>query len=312
MSISKHFPGLIPLALLALPCVEVFWLHAWVRETFGPNNAVLGFYSRDVFIPLLIGAAIALDVLHRRRPLELGPSLPLLFNLTLFGALFLQLRFWSAFLGFVGHAVSVALLILEALALGPLALFGFLKPGPFYRRLKPAAPRWLGVIGASALLFRYPIWIEAAWPVIGPLTTNCTAFLLTLFGVPPTTVKTQYNILLTHPDLKVGIGQGCAGLEGVFFFVFAFSLYWALLERPIPITKAAKWFVGGVTFLFFLNIFRIAVFFWIAVQMSGPKGSSFFEWAFHHNVGWFLYALGIAGFFAALSRAFNPFRPSSV
>ncbi len=304
--------GLVPILLLFLPCFEIYLLHSMVHHVFGPNNVYLGFYSRDVYIPLMIGVAVCLDIMHRRRPFELRCDfLIAAINIFLFCCLATALVSWDSIVMKMGPAWPTAGLIVGAYLLVPTSFFVFLPWKGFLARLRPLTLHWLSLIASFGMLCFYPRILTALWVWLGPWTGAAVFHLLRAMGLNVTKVAVTYNIRVFHPDLIAAIGMGCSGYEGIFFFLFAYSLFRVFQSNQRSALRNAAVIGAGVLFLFALNILRIAGFFYFAVrqnQLSG-NGGDFFLWAFHENLGWFLYFAGIWFFFSLLIRDGSTHQP---
>lgn len=273
-----------------------------VHRALGPNNVYLGFYSRDFYIPLLVGAAIALDALNREKPLVVGfQKITGALNLALLWTLALALSYWDWVALRLGAPHATGALMVSAAGLAWTAFTAWIPFAALLQRLRPLGLRWLLLVGSVGLLAVYPTLLWKAWLWVGPWTGKAVYAVLKLAGAGVTSIDTTHHMRIHHPKLTALIGPGCSGYEGVFFFLFAFSLFLVLEKSKISSIKCAVTLCLGVAFLFALNVLRIAGFFWMAVR-GGAEGAGFLAWAFHENLGWFLYFFGIYLFFTVLLR----------
>jgi len=124
--------------------------------------------------------------------------------------------------------------------------------------------------------------------------------VLSVLGLGVTRFGIKQKIGIEHPSMRVSIGMGCSGLEGIFFFLCAYLLFLFFLKERPTWKRVSLTIVGGIAFMFVLNVFRIVLFFAVALAINAvsvePEGRAFFKWAFHQNIGWVLYFIGIALF----------------
>ena len=111
---------------------------------------------------------------------------------------------------------------------------------------------------------------------------------------------------LWNPDFAISMVMGCSGLEGIFFFLFTYCLVKLFgLEKENSLGKSFVVCCAGVTLMLVLNILRISFFFALSLFLerhyANNQGKAFCEWAFHANIGWFLYLAGLIVFFRTLT-----------
>jgi exosortase/archaeosortase family protein len=160
------------------------------------------------------------------------------------------------------------------------------------------------LVGTSLLVYDF-INIHL-WTFLSRITTLSVTKLLVILGLPM--IKDVSNsYMIQHPSFGTLVGAPCSGLEGVFFFIAAFSFILMIEpERPSRLRIAVIYCIG-IIYMFVLNIVRITFFFLIAlwaVQKWGQKeAAELYVSLFHGNIGWLIYTLGLAFFFALLFLA---------
>lgn len=306
---NRKLIGLI-FSVFSIPVVEVYCLHRMVHAVLGPNNTVIGIYSRDIYLPVLLGAILAMAKMHARRPFEfrLQPN-TIAVNLTtlVFLSLALLHHDWLALT--IGSEAVVTLLILGAMLMAVSGLTVFTPFPDLLDRVRSFGSRLWYLVGALGLLFTYPYVLAAVWPWLVKVTGFSVLMALRALGLGVTRFDVAQNIGIHHPLLRASIGMGCSGLEGIFFFLFAYLLVRLFAGRRASWFRTVAVVSGGICFMFVLNVFRIVLFFGVAVLINQhstlPYGRAFFVWAFHQNIGWILYFFGIAAFLNVFGRYFT-------
>ncbi len=304
-------------SVFSIPIIEVFCLHRTVHAVLGPNNTVIGIYSRDIYLPVLLAAILAIAKMYRTKPLEfrLQPN-TIAVNLATLVFLSLALIHHDWLVQRIGSGPVVAWLIAGAIVMTLSGLTVFTAFPELLGRVRAFGSRLWYLVGALGLLFTYPYVLAAGWPYLVKLTGYSVLAALKLLSFDVTRFDIANSIGIHHPVLRASIGMGCSGLEGIFFFLFAFLLVRLFGGTQASYSRTAKIVSAGVLFMFVLNVFRIVLFFGVAVFInrysSHPGGRAFFVWAFHQNIGWILYLVGIAGFFSlAKDRLEAPSRSPS-
>ncbi len=309
---NRNLIGLL-FSVFSIPVIEIFCLHRMVHSVLGPNNTVIGIYGRDIYLPVLLGAILAMTKMHRTRPFTfcLQPN-TIAVNLATLVFLSLTLLHHDWLVQNIGSECVVILLILGALLMAASGLTVFTPFSDLLDRVRVFGSRLWYLVGALGLLFTYPYVLAAVWPYLVKLTGYSVLAALKVLGVGVTRFDIAHSIGIHHPHLRASIGMGCSGLEGIFFFLFAYLLVRLFAGRRSSWWRTSAVVSGGVLFMFVLNVFRIVLFFGVAVFInqasSQPHGRAFFVWAFHENIGWILYLAGIVGFFHCFGRYFTDAR----
>lgn len=306
---NRKLLGLL-FSVFSIPVIEIYCLHRMVHSVLGPNNTVIGIYARDIYLPVLLGAILAMAKMHRARPFtfHLQPN-TIAVNLATLVFLSLALLHHDPLAQRIGSESLVTLLILGAILMAVSGLTVFTPFPDLLDRVRSFGARLWYLVGALGLLFTYPYVLAAVWPYLVQLTAYSVLGALKLLGVGVTRFDIAQNIGIHHPLLRASIGMGCSGLEGIFFFLFAYLLVRLFAGKQSSWRRTAGVVSAGVLFMFVLNVFRIVLFFGVAVLINRtstqPYGRAFFVWAFHQNIGWILYLAGIAAFFHRFGRHFT-------
>jgi exosortase/archaeosortase family protein len=300
------------LLVFAIPLLEIFWLRHCVHQAFGPNLLSLGIHATDIYVPLLLGAALVFYKLRQSN------RLPLVWQARTgwLNALFLLLTtglvqsFDRIYVSFAHAEILVSgIFLLAGLTFGT-SLFLALSPRTLREALRPYSYRiGYGFIAILGLIY-YPVVLDRFWPSLSQATSTLCAIVLQLLGIPIVELTQGKVISLWHPRFCAEMVMGCSGLEGVFFFLFSFWLLQVFHTHKTTVERAVGLTLGGCLFLFALNVLRICLFFSAAVflekYVASQTSRNFFEWVFHANVGWILYAFGIHLFFQRFCRPTYP------
>ncbi|MFM8315513.1 MAG: hypothetical protein ACKOA8_14610 [Deltaproteobacteria bacterium] len=281
---------------LSLPIFCTALIHHFFFRTFGENNLTLGIYSRDIYIPLGLGAIFSLS-----RMLGYGVSLqfrPFFGALTLgLGVLIVVLlhHYWSLASQF-SHSFLVVTLLASCVLLLISAFLTTLKFFEILAYIRKENTAALYVLIALASLLNYPMILNFFWKQASFLTAKSVYYVYLLFGVPLHFQLTPVSFNLSGGGFAIKIIMGCSGLEGIFFFIFGFSLIQCLEKKSFDWKVPLAYFVGSV-FLFLLNTLRITSFYFLGIQLKRVMASSdvrkVIEAAFHNHFGWILYLVGI-------------------
>ncbi len=202
---------------------------------------------------------------------------------------------------------------LGVLTLGS-SLIIFLNLEALFYRVKKYVWEALFSLFAGSLFYLFHLSIHFLWPFLSTAVTFIVYTLLNLMGLGMTMGVDQYT--LSHPLFSAKVAAACSGLEGIFLFIFLFSLILIVDWGSYTLKKALLIYCLGILFMFFLNVLRVTIFFtaaiWATQQWGQGEASQLFVWFFHANVGWIFYLIGIAIFFSILFRVMQPKpRPTS-
>ncbi len=196
---------------------------------------------------------------------------------------------------------------LGVLTLGS-SLIIFLDLAALVHRIKKYAWEALFGLFAGSLFYLFHLSIHYLWPFLSTAVTFIVYTLLNLMGLGMTMGTDQYT--LSHPLFSAKVAAACSGLEGIFLFIFLFSLILIVDWGSYTLKKALLIYCLGILFMFFLNVLRVTIFFtaaiWATQQWGQGEASQLFVWFFHANVGWVFYLIGIAIFFSILFRIMQP------
>ena len=294
--------------IFAAPLGELFVIHRGLHGALGPNNLVLGNNARDILIPLFGALAIALwkgqeknplSVRLRRRTAAANGAC-----LTVVLASLFQLERLVAIIGAEWRA---GLILGGALATVGTGFFLWLDPREVLAKVRAQGNRLVLVAVALASILCYPLAQTFLWRPLTELTGAAVYALLAILGQDPVRYKVGAKIMVFLPQFSGIVTMGCAGFDGIFFFLFAYSLLQLFDSRAFP--TSWRLYVGGTLFMFALNVIRISAFFvganLIQRFVGNEQSRAFFKWAFHENVGWLLYLAGLGLFFTCIRRRFT-------
>ncbi|NBX69629.1 MAG: exosortase/archaeosortase family protein [Proteobacteria bacterium] len=286
----------LALAPLGFPVLATVIIHHFFHETFGENNLTLGVYSRDIYIPLGLGAWVSFYHLQDNGvSISFRPKMFVSF-LALLAAIILFLKNYLFLTSLFSHSCLVITLLMSCVFLlgtGFLCTLRVKELVTFVREKSTAA---LYALIAVAALLNYPHILKFFWREAAYGTARSVLELYRLFGMNLKFSVTPVSFNLTGEGFAIKIIMGCSGLEGIFFFIFAFSLIQCLHKRDWSWKVFGAYGLGTV-FLFLLNTFRISLFYLMGIQFEkmamGKAGKKVIEAAFHNHLGWILYLVGI-------------------
>lgn len=281
---------------LGLPIFYTWVIHHYFHEVFGENNLSLGIYSRDIYIPLVIGAIFCLyHMVGNGVDVKLRPSIVLFSTVLLLAVIWFLKNYFSLTLRFP-HSFLVISLLTSCCALLMLAFFSLIKPSEILAYVNKRNTAAVYSLIALVSLLNYPMILKFLWQYASFLTAKSVCYLYKLFGIDLGLTLTPVSFNLHGGGFGIRIVMGCSGLEGIFFFIFAFSLLQLIGKKGIDVRVVAAYLVGAA-FLFILNAVRISTFYFLGIQFEkmelGRAGKNWIESAFHNHLGWILYLLGI-------------------
>ena len=173
------------------------------------------------------------------------------------------------------------------------------------RRLRGARREAVFLLLASSAFALYESLQQHLWAGLSGATIPPVQLLLGWIGVP--VQVSAGDFMISHPRFQLRIAAACSGLEGMAFFVYAFSLAQMLgLAGLAGGARIAAGYLAGVGWMFALNILRVALLFRIALWAGNRWGaageSKLVTWGFHSHAGWILYLVGIGLFIGIFSR----------
>lgn len=291
------------LAVIAIVVLEVLVLHSAVGYRFGPNNSVIGFYARDVTLPLTLGAFLFLLNLRRETPFALSwRGGWVILNAVLFVSTIIFLAAPPSLRYCLSAEVTVSILFLLLAATLTTALFVRMSPADFLQATRRQKARLGYAVAGFASLVLYARLVDRFASLVGQTTGWSVSRLFLLFGSRVSFLVTPPCFLLRHANFYARFATGCSGSEGIFFFLFLYGLMRAFeRDRSTGPTKEVPYVLLGVLYMFLLNVLRIAFLFSIGILLaqhhSRLEGVGFFSWATHSNIGWLLFFPAIPLFF---------------
>jgi len=141
----------------------------------------------------------------------------------------------------------------------------------------------------------------AASPIVGALIVLPTAFALRLFGTPIELVDNNLVLETSHGSLTLGVGLVCAGLYPIVLFGGLVGVYaW---EHRLSRRSTAACVGFGLLGLWILNLLRLV----LLARIGQSQGPAALQEA-HANLGWILFGLYMAVFWAVVFRIQRPAR----
>lgn len=159
--------------------------------------------------------------------------------------------------------------------------------------------RFLVLFPLTLILVIYPFLNDLFWVYLCTSTCRIVHKVITLIGYKDVLLLGDYRI--GNDLFKISIYSPCSGLEGISFYISAFSFFLIVSEnRLLKPVFVVPGYILGIFSMIVLNVIRITSFFAFGVYISKTSGS--FEGAkaavnlFHSNIGWVLYTIGITAF----------------
>jgi exosortase/archaeosortase family protein len=289
--------------LLPILCTAV--IHHFFQTTFGENNLTLGIYSRDIYIPLGMGALFSFyRMVGNGVQIYFRTSYFLLTLSLLIGVVVLLRNYLTAISNF-SHPFLVVSLLMASIATLMTSFLITLKLSEILAYVRRRNSTALYALIAVTSLLNYPLILKFFWREASYLTAKSVFYVYRLFGVQLKFLFTPVSFNLSGGGFAIRIIMGCSGLEGIFFFIFAFSLIQCLERKSFNFNVAIAYGLGSIL-LFLLNTVRIASFYLLGIELQKHyetlTAKTVIESVFHNHIGWILYLLGISGFIRAYRK----------
>jgi len=294
------------LALFALPFVELLLVRWGWHQVLGPNVLVLGFHQTDVLPGIVVGTGVLFWLYYRTAPFALSfQKYGALFHAIVVALFALHTTYFDAFTVSSSPRVS-ALLQLSFFAVTLYSsLFVWVPLDQWKTRYEANHRPTLAVLTGILCLTAYPFVIEFYWHNLATWVGSCVAYALNFVGLDVRYHMGQ-SLILQHKALTARIMKPCSGLEGIFLFLFAFTLVWGFDQGRLSLRRRLFAYAAGVLFMFSLNVARIVAFFIFSVTVArtplggGPERTM--KALFHSGVGVVLYLVGITLFLMVVYR----------
>ena len=299
-----------------IPYLELVLLRFMVSRSAIYEHLILLFSPGLIFyalIPFATAFVVFVMLLDKK-----GSPLPVLFHKKVAVAnaiFFLVFLIAGLNLGFLHHLMGKKWLSFIWSDLGILtfgsSLLIFLDLEVLFQQIKRYPWEALFSVFAGGLFYLFDLSIHYIWPFLSSAVTMIVYQLLRLLGFDMFMGADQYTI--SHPLFSARVAAACSGLEGIFLFIFLFSLIVIVDWGSYSVRKALLIYLLGILYMFLLNVLRVMVFFaaaiWATKQWGEGQASQLFVWFFHANVGWIFYLIGIALFFSILFRFMQKQKP---
>lgn len=206
------------------------------------------------------------------------------------------LNFSPFFLKLVWHG------LLLAVFLSALCIF---LPFSYYNQ---QSKRWMWVpFVLIASVFPLSMnFFSFLWPAFSFFTYQCVKFFVGLFFGQSVAISLSPSnyLVMEHAFLKVRIGQGCIGLDGIFLFTFVCLLFFCLRRKAFSGLQWGMIYLLGILGMCLMNIFRILFLFSTGISLYRNLGSEagrvIFTTLAHTHVGWILYLSALVTYFSVL------------
>jgi len=147
------------------------------------------------------------------------------------------------------------------------------------------------VVLAGAFMKIYPL-LYKLWPKLSFVVGESAAIMLRVVIPEARFQMVQGMPRLSTPNFKAIIAASCSGIEGIMLFLVLFTVFILFYRSQLNMKKVAVLYVIGVIGIFIMNIFRVALLFFVGSKFS----VEFAAGMFHTNLGWIMYSVYFAGF----------------
>ncbi len=296
-------------ALFLIPYIEMVALRFLISKEAVYQYLLVPFGPGKIFyavIPFAISLVVFLVLLEKRgEPLQIALQKTPLFVNILSLPIFLIISFN---LGALAPVLGRERLTILWYGAGSVAILSSLlvtwNLRIFIERIKHFPFELSFSLFSGGLFWLFHVSVEYFWSHLSAIVTLIIYAFLRALGLNMMYGENSYT--LRHPLFSASIGAACSGLEGIFLFLFLFSLVLVIDWNSYSGKGALGIYLAGIAYMFFLNILRVGVFFvaaiWATQRWGKSVASDLFVWFFHANVGWVFYLIGITLFFAVLFR----------
>lgn len=294
------------LALFALPLIEIFLIRWSWHEILGRNIFALGFHQSDVLPGIAVGTAVLFWLYHRSGAFQPQPQTNgMLLHAAIVALFTLHLSLFDPFTVLVGARASSLLLLLFFAVTLLSSLLVWVPLTEWKWRFTVNKRPTLAVLIGIFILAIYPYVITYYWRFLARSVGICVYHALTFLGLD---VKYSMGttLFLQHRVLTARFMQPCSGLEGIFLFLFAFTVVWGFDNGRLSWKQRIATYVCGVLLMFSLNIARVVAFFAFSVALSRSsldrRPEEMLRTLFHSGVGIVFYLVGISLFLYLVYR----------
>lgn len=297
------------LAILLLPLVELVSLRLFLHYVWGLRFGFANTTDYDYLLPAPLALLLLVQVLESGNVLKLRLQRATLAANLLLVAAFLWVN--SRYETLSALSASSTVVVWFALLIGIVltSLCVWLSPLDYIKNPHRIAVLPTMLIASS--LYFYMNGFRWFWNTLGNSTAHAMHFIFNT--IPFSNVTAVFTpedaVRIDHPALSVRIGIGCGGGDAFFYFTLAFLVV-ALIY--FPAVRLRGWFlsyVGGVSFMYLLNLVRIIVLFYCGIglrqNLGISLGTDLFRLLFHVHLGWLLYSVGIFFYLRSWCHAFQ-------
>ena len=161
------------------------------------------------------------------------------------------------------------------------------------------------VIPTTLIAFLFPLYMnffEFLWKALSPFVYSGVWRVCRLLFADTIEIAfdSAHYLILKHALLRVRIGQGCLGLDGMFLFTFAMLIAGCLWKGRYSKRQWGFFFVSGLIGMYFVALARIVLLFLIGISLRYFLGHStgliLFKTIAHTHLGWVMYGAAIFGY----------------
>lgn len=195
------------------------------------------------------------------------------------------------------------------LAGGALAVFGTMfaiAPWPTWAAACRviSRPAW-GFLGVALFAPEITDQARVIWFIQGLTTATFAALVAVLHVLGIEATADPVRFILRNGDFAIAVGKQCSGVEGFALFLFFASSYLFAFRDGLRFPHVLLLLPIGLAVSWAFNVVRIALLFWIGVNISPDLAVE----GFHSHAGWLMFTL-LALAMVAASRLVPAFRAS--
>ncbi len=290
--------------LALLPVIELVFLRVYLHSFLNLRIGFPGMTDYDFFIPGPVAFLLLVYSLESGKSsrLKIQKNI-LLTNLLLLALCVLNGHLYSSvssFSSFLWRSSFFVLLIgLVASGFGSFISFSY-----YFKN-----PNRISIIPATLIAFIFPIYMllfQKVWGSFSFFTsTGVEKLTRLLFGnAVEISLSPSRYLILDHELLKVRIGQGCIGGDGVLLFTFVTLMLMILFRKSVTRFQWFLVFLSGLVVMYLVNLVRIIFLFVLGIALmktfESERAMLIFKLTAHTHLGWILYLTSIASYFSLL------------
>jgi exosortase/archaeosortase family protein len=283
--------------LLLGPVAQTILLVDRFQRLFGVRLLPADANAYDYICPAIFATFLLLLVWMKTEKVALRLQKKILgANLVLFGLLMGVTEIFS------GSPVFFVAWLVAALAVIGSAFFLFVEPTYYFRHSERRMIFPALLLGCSTFISNTAVYFLSK-----PLTWVTGRIV---YGVVRLFSPVSYKVVempsapeatrIVGSQLTMLVVWGCSGLQGISFFLLAFTFIYLLKPRLFRRKEWGAFFLLGVTYVFCLNAVRISFLFLMSEFVFNRPSV-----LFHDSIGWVIYSVGIYFYFRWIYRERN-------